>query len=114
MRSGVIFRYATTPSTNMASTATNTVRGFFTLNFGIRFTPLFGRSAPKVLRVFRQKMCRLHRQAPGGFFDTLYKGKFSMGDFFLQEGGFIIYESVTKKEGVRWERILRQKLDLLI
>ena len=34
-RSGVIFVYATTPSTRMASTATNTVSGFFTLNFGI-------------------------------------------------------------------------------
>ena len=64
---------------------------------------------------FSCKKCAACRgQAPGGFFDTLYKGKFSMGDFFLQEGGCIIYESVTKKEGVRRERILRQKLDLLI
>ena len=34
-RSGVILRYATTPSTTIASTTTKTVSGFFTLNFAI-------------------------------------------------------------------------------
>ena len=39
-KSGVIFRYATTPSTNTASTATKTVSGFFTLNLTIERSSL--------------------------------------------------------------------------
>ena len=41
-RSGVILRYATTPSTIMARTATKTVSGFFTLNLGMTL-PLLSR-----------------------------------------------------------------------
>ena len=45
-RSGVILRYATTPSTTTASTTTNTVSGFFTLNFAI--VPLLLGTRPEI------------------------------------------------------------------
>ena len=44
-RSGVIFRYATTPSTIMPSTVTKIVSGFFTLKPAISVPPFSACSA---------------------------------------------------------------------
>ena len=81
IRSGVIFRYDTTPNTTTANTTTKTVSGFFTLNFAIRL--LLCQGLPPHIEIVIQ---------------------FTIGGGRLQAFGRIIHGSVTNDDLLRGNR----------
>ena len=81
IRSGVIFRYDTTPNTTTANTTTKTVSGFFTLNFVIRL--LLCQGLPPHIEIVIQ---------------------FTIGGGRLQAFGRIIHGSVTNDGLLRGNR----------